>query len=80
MALSRKMEERALDADEWGLVARSHHPAVQELPDSELGNLLKLVRERRDGRRRFRASAAGKCAARARLEAPWRRHETMGPD
>jgi hypothetical protein len=48
MALSRKMEERALDADERGLVARSHHPAVQELPDSELGNLLKLVRERRD--------------------------------
>lgn len=48
MAISRKQEERALNAEEWKLVQSSHHPAVQELSDAELRELLKTVRERRD--------------------------------
>ena len=48
MAISRREEARALSADEQDLVAKSHHPAVQELADAELANLVKLLRERRD--------------------------------
>lgn len=48
MAISRREEARALSADEQDLVAKSHHPAVQELADTELANLVKLLRERRD--------------------------------
>ncbi len=48
MAISRKEEARALSADEQDLVAKSHHPVVQELADAELANLVKLLRERRD--------------------------------
>jgi hypothetical protein len=48
MAITRKEEERALDADERPLVEKSHHPAVQELSDKELADLVKLVRSRRD--------------------------------
>jgi hypothetical protein len=48
MAITQKEEARALNADERELVAKSHHPIVQELPDAELANLLSLVRERRD--------------------------------
>ncbi|MGX5802362.1 hypothetical protein ACWGS9_14040 [Bradyrhizobium sp. Arg314] len=48
MAISRKEEARALSADEQDLVAKSHHPVVQELADAELTNLVKLLRERRD--------------------------------
>lgn len=48
MAISRTQEERALDKAEAELVAKSHHPALQEIDDKELGSLLKLVRERRD--------------------------------
>lgn len=48
MAISRKEEARALNADERELVEKSHHPAVQELSDAELSELVKLVRERRD--------------------------------
>ena len=48
MAVSRKSEERALSADERELVERSHHPFVQGLPDKELADLVKLLRERRD--------------------------------
>lgn len=48
MAITRKEEERALDADERTLVEKSHHPAVQELSDKELSDLVKLVRSRRD--------------------------------
>jgi len=47
MAISRKAEERALDADERDLVASSHHPALQDLPDAELSRLVGLVRDRR---------------------------------
>lgn len=48
MAISRKEEARALSADEKDLVEKSHHPAVQELSDADLGGLAKLLRERRD--------------------------------
>ena len=48
MAIRRKEEERALAADERDLVEKTHHPALQELSDRELADLVKLVRERRD--------------------------------
>lgn len=48
MATTRRQEERALDADERELVARSHHPQVQDLSDEDLSDLLLRVRERRD--------------------------------
>lgn len=48
MAHSRKDEARALNTDEQEIVDRTRHPAIQSLSDAELGDLLKLVRERRD--------------------------------
>ncbi len=48
MAISQKEEARALSADERVLVVKSHHPALQELPDQELSSLVRLMRERRD--------------------------------
>jgi hypothetical protein len=48
MAPTRKEEARALDRDEQELVERSHHPAVRELDDAALLELLRRVRERRD--------------------------------
>lgn len=48
MAMTLKEEERALNADERDLVAKTHHPALQALSDQELSDLVKLVRERRD--------------------------------
>ncbi len=48
MAISQKQEERALNDDEHELVAKSHHPTLQELSDKDLADLLKLIRERRE--------------------------------
>ncbi len=48
MAISRKEEARALNADERELVEKSHHPQIQNLSDAELHDLVKLMRERRD--------------------------------
>lgn len=48
MAISRKEEKRALDADEFELVEKTHHPQVADLSDKELRDLIRLVRERRD--------------------------------
>jgi len=48
LAISRREERRALDADELELVDRTHHPEVADLSDSELRDLIRLVRERRD--------------------------------
>ncbi len=70
MAVSRKDEARALNAEERELVERSHHPAVQDLSDQELAQLVKLIRERRDRatgeanrrRREMRGKAAPKGA------------------
>lgn len=63
MAISQKDEARALSADERELVEKSHHPALQELPDAELAKLVRLVRERRD---------------RAQAQASQRRREMRG--
>jgi hypothetical protein len=68
MAITQKEEARALNADERELVEKSHHPALQELPDAELSNLAKLMRERREKaktqadrrRREMRGKAAPK--------------------
>ena len=76
MAITRKEEERALDADERPLVEKSHHPAVQELSDKELADLVKLVRSRRDKaqteasrrRREMRGKGAPKGAAPSRSD------------
>jgi hypothetical protein len=48
MAISRREEARALDADERELVEKSRHPAVGSVSDKELSDLLKLVRGRRE--------------------------------
>lgn len=48
MAITRKEEARALSSDEQDLVARTHHPAVQEESDSELRDLTRLIRDRRN--------------------------------
>ena len=71
MAISRKEETRALSEEERILVEKSHHPALQDMVDSELSNLVKLVREQRDKaqteanrrRREIRGKAAPKGTA-----------------
>ncbi|RWP47837.1 hypothetical protein [Mesorhizobium sp.] len=76
MAISRKEEARALSADEHALVEKSHHPAVQDLADAELGGLVKLLRERRDKaqneahrrRREIRGKGAPKGAAASKAD------------
>ena len=39
MAITRKEEERALNADEFELVGKTRHPALQSLPDADLTSL-----------------------------------------
>jgi hypothetical protein len=48
MAITRKEEARALDAEERAMVAPSRHPALAKLSDSELATLVRRVRDRRD--------------------------------
>jgi hypothetical protein len=48
MARSLKHERQLLSTDELTLVEKSHHPALGLLPDHDLAELRKLVRERRD--------------------------------
>ncbi|HET6379290.1 MAG TPA: hypothetical protein VFG05_13430 [Methylocella sp.] len=48
MSRSVKQERRLLSADELTLVEKTHYPALGDLPDPELNELRKLVRERRD--------------------------------
>jgi hypothetical protein len=48
MAITRKEETRALNTEQREMVAKSYHPAVQELSDAELAKLVKLTREQRD--------------------------------
>ncbi|MBP0438121.1 hypothetical protein [Tianweitania sediminis] len=66
MSINRSQEERALDKSEMEMVAKSHHPQLQDLEDKELASLLKLVRERRDKARtemqRRRREMRGKAA------------------
>ncbi|OFW97404.1 MAG: hypothetical protein A3D94_17405 [Alphaproteobacteria bacterium RIFCSPHIGHO2_12_FULL_66_14] len=63
MAITRKEAARALNAEEHELVEKSRHPAVQELADAALSDLVKLVRQRRD---------------KARTQAEQRRREMRG--
>ena len=60
MGRSLRHEQQVLNADEVALVAATHHPALGALPDKELAELRKHVRERRD--------RAGQIAARQRRE------------
>ncbi len=77
MAITRKEEARALNADERELVEKSHHPALQEVADEELSRLVKLMRQRRDKartqaeqrRREMRGKAAAKGATPSTAEA-----------
>jgi hypothetical protein len=70
MARSIKQERRLLGADELTFVDKTHHPALGLLPDRDLAELRKLVRERRDRaqdiaarqRRELRGKAAPKGA------------------
>lgn len=48
MAITRKEEARALNADEKELVEKSHHPELQDITDEELPKLAKQLRERRN--------------------------------
>ena len=48
MTMTRKEEARALDADEREMIAATHHPEVQALPDAELTALTARLRDRRD--------------------------------
>jgi hypothetical protein len=48
MARSIEQERRLLGADELALVEKTHHPALGDLPDPDLAELRKLLRERRD--------------------------------
>lgn len=66
MSISRRQEDRALDKAEQELVSGTRHPALQDLADKDLSNLIKLVRERRDKARgevqRRRREMRGKAA------------------
>jgi hypothetical protein len=70
MARSIKQERRLLGADELTFLDKTHHPALGLLPDRDLAELRKLVRERRDRaqdiaarqRRELRGKAAPKGA------------------
>lgn len=48
MAISTKAEARALTSEELDLVKQTHHPALQDVSDSDLSKLLSLLRERRN--------------------------------
>jgi len=68
MAITRKEEARALNAEERELVEKSHHPLLQDVSDSELTQLAKLIRDRRskarDQAHQRRREMRGKAAAR----------------
>jgi hypothetical protein len=68
MAVKRKVEKRALSADEREIVGQTSAAAMKSLTDSDLANLVKLTRARRDRARtvaqRQRREIRGKAAAR----------------
>lgn len=73
MNLTRKDEARYLDKDERELVDRTHQPELSGLPDDELPDLRKRLRERRDRARDIaaqqRREIRGKGRARGAEEA-----------
>lgn len=48
MATTRKQELRVLDESEVTLVEQTRHPALRQLGETELNDLLRRLRERRD--------------------------------
>lgn len=66
MSLSTKQLERVLDKDEWDLVARTRSHAIGDVPDTDLRDLVKNLRDRRDKARdvarRQRREMRGKVA------------------
>ena len=66
MSVSRRREARLLDSGETELVARSHRPGLDAEDDAGLGELIRLLRERRDRARdvarRQRREVRGKAA------------------
>jgi hypothetical protein len=48
MARSLRQERQALSVDEFNLVEKTHHPVLGLLADTDLSELIKLVRERRE--------------------------------
>ncbi len=48
MATGRRDERRLLDSGEFELVERTHHPRLAQEADSDLSQLIGLIRERRD--------------------------------
>lgn len=48
MAITRKEEERALNAEERGVVSQTRHPDIQALSDDALSTLLRRLRDMRD--------------------------------
>jgi hypothetical protein len=77
MATNRKVETRALSADEREIVGQTSAAAMKSLTDSELANLVKLTRARRDRartvaqqqRREIRGKAAARGAAPVKADA-----------
>jgi hypothetical protein len=76
MAIKRKVEARALSADEREIVGKTSAAALKSLADSELASLVKLTRARRDRartvaerqRREIRGKAAPRGAARIKAD------------
>lgn len=66
MSVSRRREQRLLDATEAELVGRSHRPDLGTVGDTQLSELIRLLRERRDRARdvsrRQRREVRGKAA------------------
>ncbi|WIY53797.1 hypothetical protein O9Z70_04440 [Devosia sp. YIM 151766] len=62
MAVTRRNEERFLDADERKLVAQARHPGLGEMKADDLRKLARHLRERRD--KAARAVRTGNRAAR----------------
>ncbi|MFD2236110.1 hypothetical protein [Aureimonas populi] len=48
MATRRKDEQRVLDKDELEMVEQTHRPALAEIGDTDLNQLISRLRERRD--------------------------------
>ena len=48
MSRTRRDQARILNGDEHALVDQTHHPVLKSLSDSDLSDLVKRLRERRD--------------------------------
>ncbi|WP_343313438.1 hypothetical protein AAIB41_11175 [Brucella sp. BE17] len=68
MAITRKEEDRALNADEREIVNQTRHPVIQDIPDADLLVLQRRLREQRNKARTLahqkRREMRGKGAAR----------------